>query len=858
MIAETPLKNKIISWIKDYDYWFQYAGNLLLEGENVSDALVEQTYQLFKEDYSLKAIEGERDEIVFNEIAADEAAVAGNLQLHLIKEIENVNALATGQSITIDPNLTIIYGGNGTGKSGYVRLLNNAFSSRGDKQILPNVFSDEAQGEPACKFTFQSAATPYDLAYPLQKSNIEFSQYSVFDTHSIRVLLEQDNKLDFTPIGFEFFEKVLHLYEVVKTKLYTEIKSNRPINEFEKFFVNDNAIKNAIINLGAKSNEEELKALGTYTEGDAAKLVELIAKLSELKALDIPKRIAELQKLLSQLVELSSKQQAILDCLKQVDIEHYKSLIASFHKFQELAKQEGVKSLEDFNIESLGSNEWKEFIRESKNYASAIELNRDEKIYPSDNDNCLFCLQPLAEKENSLINSYWNLLKSEAEGELNRIIQVIRELEKKLKGQLPVKFDETTTIFEYVNISDAPFASKWKDIVSSSETERQNIISNLVNRSLEFPMSHFAVSTNEFDTVIAKLKAAIEDLFQKNPLKEFEELEKQIQFLTDKGLLNKLLEQVLIFVAAHKWSAKAESSASAFNPRSITIKQGELFSTHITDKYTETFNIECRNLNAPSVVQISQKNAKGSTLRKLQVAGVVANSVLSEGEQRAISLADFLTEVQMNPSNKGVFFDDPITSQDHHRRERIAERLVELASQKQVIVFTHDIAFFIRLKIAAETTATSYGFTTIRNIGGNPGVISPDLPWIAQPVKQRIGTLRDRLVRLKKIEQSGDDDEYLFAAKSWYGLLREGWERAVEERLFKGVVERFLLGVQTQKLKKIVITDELLDAIEKGMTESSSWIHDTAAGLNPTPPNTTKAEAELNNLNDFSNKCVSA
>lgn len=855
-MPETPLKNKIISWLKGYDYWFQYAGNRLLEGENVSEALAGTTYQLFKEDYALKSTEGERAEIIFNEIVADAATVAGNLQLQFIKEIENVNALATGQSIPINPNLTIIYGANGTGKSGYVRLLNNAFSSRGDKQILPNVFSNAPIGEPTCKFTFQSTSAPYDLAYPLQKSNIEFSQYSVFDTHSIRVLLEQDNRLDFTPIGFEFFEKVLQLHEAVKSKLLAEINANRPVNEFEKFFDNDNTIKNAITNLGANSNEEELIALGTYTEEDASKLAELIAKREELKALDIPKKIEELQKLLSQIVEFTSRLQTILDCLKPENIGHYKSLITSFHKFQELAKQEGLKSLEDYNIKGLGSNEWKEFIKASKNYAFVIDANREGEIYPSENDNCLFCLQPLAEKENSLINSYWNLLKSEAEGELNRIIQAIRELEQKIKGLQPVKFDETTTIFEYVNIYDSVFAAKWKDIISLSETARQNIISNLVNRNLALPMPHFAVSANEFDKVIAQLKETIENLFQKNPSKELEELEKQIQFLTDKNLLNKLLEQVLVFVAANKWAAKAEAELSAFNPRSITIKQGELFSTHITDKYTEIFIKECRKLNAPSVVEISQRNARGTTLRKLQVAGVVANSILSEGEQRAISLADFLTEVQMNPTNKGVFFDDPVTSQDHHRREKIAERLVELALQKQVIVFTHDIAFFIRLKIAADTTATPYSFTTIRNIGGNPGIISPDLPWTAQPVKQRIGTLRDRLVRLKKIEQSGNEDEYLFAAKSWYGLLREGWERAVEERLFKGVVERFSLGVQTQKLKKVLITDELLEDIEIGMTESSSWIHDAAAGLNPTPPDTIKAESDLKFLENFAAKCV--
>ena len=857
-MPEIPLKNKIIAWLRGYDYWFQYSGNRLLEGECVDDALVDTTYQLFNEDYGLKPIEVEREDIAFNEIDIDAAAVVENLQLQLIKDIENVNALAAGQSIPISSNLTIIYGANGTGKSGYVRLLNNAFSSRGDKKILQNVFSGATAGEPTCKFTFQSTAAPYDLAYPLHKANLEFSQYSVFDTHCIRAILEQDNKLDFTPIGFEFFEKVLQLYEAVKAKLYSEIKTNRPINEFEKFFINDNAIKNAITNLGANSNEEELNVLGTYTDEEATKLAELIAKREELKALDIPKRIAELQKLLSQLAEFISRQQAILDCLKPEDIEHYKLLITSFHKFQELAKQEGINSLEDYNIEGLGSNEWKEFIKASKNYASVIEANRNEIIYPSDKENCLFCLQPLTGKENSLINSYWNLLKSEAEGELNRIIKSIRDLEKRLKELPPSKFDETNTLFDYINLADAAFAEKWKEIVSSSETARQNIISNLANINLDLEMASFTVSTTEMNEIDAKIKAAIDELFKKNPAAELAELERQIQLLIDKSLLNKLLEQVLMFVAAHKWAATAESSASAFNTKSITIKQGELFTTHITEKYTETFTNECQILNAPKVVQISQKNSKGSTLRKLQVAGMVANSVLSEGEQRAISLADFLTEVQMNPNNKGVFFDDPITSQDHHRRERIAERLVGLSSQKQVIVFTHDIAFFIRLKIAAEITNTPFSCTTIRNTGGTPGVINPQLPWIVQPVKARIGTLKDMLVRLKKIEKEKSEDEYLFAAKSWYSLLREAWERAVEERLLKGVVERFSFGIQTQKLKKIIVTDALINEIETGMTESSKWVHDAAAGLNPTPPDTTKAESDLKFFEDFATKCVAA
>jgi len=184
--------------------------------------------------------------------------------------------------------------------------------------------------------------------------------------------------------------------------------------------------------------------------------------------------------------------------------------------------------------------------------------------------------------------------------------------------------------------------------------------------------------------------------------------------------------------------------------------------------------------------------------------------------------------------------------------------LVELAKQRQIIVFTHDIAFFIRLKIFAETGGVNHEYTTIRKAGGTPGIISPELPWIVQPIKKRIGTLKDRLVRLKKVEKEAGEDEYFFAAKGWYILLREAWERAIEERLFKGVVERFSIGVQTLRLKSVVVTTDLIVEIEHGMTESSNWLHDAAAGLNPKPPDTNKAETDLKDLEEFAKKCVAA
>ena len=196
---------------------------------------------------------------------------------------------------------------------------------------------------------------------------------------------------------------------------------------------------------------------------------------------------------------------------------------------------------------------------------------------------------------------------------------------------------------------------------------------------------------------------------------------------------------------------------------------------------------------------------------------------------------------------------------DHERRELIANRLVKEAKQRQVIIFTHDIAFLLQLQYFAENVQSiPLSITTIRKQAGQVGIVHPSLPWVAQKVKDRIAYLRNALVKLKSIEKNGSEDEYVHATKTWYGLLREAWERTVEERLFKGVVERFAPGVQTNKLKKLSITPQMLKDIDTGMTESSKWVHDAAAGLNPKVPDTIKAEEDLLFLDEFSKTCVAA
>jgi hypothetical protein len=82
--------------------------------------------------------------------------------------------------------------------------------------------------------------------------------------------------------------------------------------------------------------------------------------------------------------------------------------------------------------------------------------------------------------------------------------------------------------------------------------------------------------------------------------------------------------------------------------------------------------------------------------------------------------------------------------------------------------------------------------------------------------------------------------------------LRETWERAVEEVVLGGVVERFGTDVKTQSLKLVDIADTDYRTIFFAMKRASERSgHDQAAAKQIDPPDKKQMEADLMELRGF-------
>ena len=238
-------------------------------------------------------------------------------------------------------------------------------------------------------------------------------------------------------------------------------------------------------------------------------------------------------------------------------------------------------------------------------------------------------------------------------------------------------------------------------------------------------------------------------------------------------------------------------------------------------------------------------------MRSLKVrGGHRPDTILSEGEQRAVALADFLTEVGLNPSSAGIVLDDPVTSQDHYRKERIARRLVAEAKNRQVVIFTHDLVFLTMLSGAATDDNVEMLTHWVERDGeGRPGQISLDDCPATTP--QYRDTKKAAMTLEAAKMEAGSKRVKLI--QRGMGELRRTVEEIIPHFLLKQVVTRWNDRIIVTGLKKVNWDEDIVADIISAYEDLSAYIegHTHTEEKAGAPPEPADLEDRIEQINDL-------
>jgi hypothetical protein len=174
----------------------------------------------------------------------------------------------------------------------------------------------------------------------------------------------------------------------------------------------------------------------------------------------------------------------------------------------------------------------------------------------------------------------------------------------------------------------------------------------------------------------------------------------------------------------------------------------------------------------------------------------------------ASTLTARLSTVRVD-TQSAIVFDDPVSSLDHLHRDRVAARLAEAGQTRQVIVFTHDMAFLLLLDEACRATkdreATPVAYRLISRGTENAGYCHQDPPANVMPLDKVIDGMKAHLANVKIHHERGDQAKWLREVTSFQDQLRTTWERAVEE-VIGPVIRRLSRKVDTTGLIKLTFS----------------------------------------------------
>lgn len=844
----TDLREEIIRWLHGQQDWLQDAAERLLAVGSLSEADIKALAG------RVKTAEGQKitTNRTFDSLAGVNGAAA-DLRLVEIGDISGIENLEPRKPLGFGSgNLAVIYGGNGSGKSGYTRILKRACGHPRAVELKPNVFQDYPPSR-QCKITYSLAGVEYVANWQAEGDAMEdLRSIDVFDSDVAAFYLTRETEATYAPPSIVLFEDLAAVCERVKTQLQAEqgdLKCELPMLPAECAAT---PIGWDYRSLKPSTTEKTIDLLTKWTDHDQGELDQLTERLKTSNPALLARQKRRTKTQLENLVEQMRNAAAAVSA-EQLEV---------VRKAREEAKKKRRMATEAAQVgtakfEAIGTDTWNALWEAARAYSQTVY---PEKCYPvtEDGSRCVLCHQELDPESQQRLRDFETFVQGAVEADAKAAEEAYRQAQENLPSILN---DEAIRMrCEAAGLAEDGWAGRlggfWNQVGKACDCLRSGEVEDQAN-AVQSP-----------DQLLAELTQRAEEL-EREAAQNDEDAKGFDREAAGKDKLN---------LEARRWAAqqakaihgeilrlkelsKYEYWKKLANSRPISIKAGVIAKKAVTQAYVDRFNEELRRLGAARirVELVKTRTQHGIALHQIKLkgvtmAGTLPEAILSEGERRIVSLAGFLADVAENPHSTPFIFDDPISSLDHDFEWSVAVRLTQLAQERQVLVFTHRLLLYGALEDAAKKVGDVWKKNNleqrcIESFGGAAGHPADQAAWNAN-TKAANNILLTRLDEAKKAGKTDGAGAYRMHAQGICTDFRKLLERTVEDDLLNAIVKRHRRSVTTDNRLAPLPHIEPDDCtfIDGLMTKYSAFEHSQSLETPVTIPDEAELREDLESL----------
>jgi energy-coupling factor transporter ATP-binding protein EcfA2 len=822
---------EIFEWSKELPDWQSDAIARILAKHNLDDDDVKDFYAMLKSSHGIVDPDGRIPQPLMSEKIPALAKNNSHLQLLAIKNLRNVNAIAENQRLDFAPaGMTVIYGDNGSGKSGYSRVLKRACRARDQSEPIHSNAYLPAEKTGAAEAEFEIAINGELKTVQWVNGKIipeELSTVALFDTRCARAYLDTEDDFSYIPYGLDVFDELAKLCKKLKLLTDAEHAQAAVDRSFYLHLCGETKVGKLLQGLSAKTNIDHIEELAKIDEADLSKFKEIEKSLKENNPREKANQNRLRAKRLHFLVQtVKSKSSSV----SEATVTELQELSKKYRTAQAAAELAAKAFKEKENLlPGTGEQPWRELFEAAKAFAA---ISHPDQTFPHlGNDSpCPLCQQPLGEGAERLLR-FEEFIHQETEKAVKESRHTLFAKYKPfVELNLNIGLDEVT--YGELEIIDKQLAVDIRQF-EVEMTARRDSVKNAVEKNLwEGIVAHPIDPSPRLEIIVAMLSDEATALEKAADEKGRQELQNAFNELNARIRLSEIKDAVKNVVSKLIYQTKLQRCLTSIRTNGISLKSAELAEKVVSKELESALNKEFKQLGVGTLrVALHSRVEKGKPLHKLKLELPQNRNpadILSEGEQRAIAIGSFLAEINLSGSNSGIVFDDPVCSLDHRRRERVALRLAQESAKRQVVVFTHDIYFLCLLIEQAKLAHVPVITQSLNKTPAGFGVADPELPFEGKNTSSRISYLRNEHQNIAKLYKEGNDAEYRRKTVDAYVRMRMTWERAVEEVLLRQVVLRFRKGVETNRLAEVSVEDGDYKEVYAGMTKCSNYPHDKA------------------------------
>lgn len=850
----TPIE-KIKGWIEDKPIWWKHTIRLALVNGELDQDDINEIYQIARIEHYLE------DEQQFDRSRLDVAldfsgytTEVDKVNLASIENVQGVGVLHDEQILKFNESgCFIVYGDNGAGKSSYASILKNACLTRGScPTILGNVFSVN-NPTPSANIRITVGGKDEIHAWSLNKDIIpSLKAIRVFDSTSAQHYVNKEDSLGFKPSGLNLLTELTKTINRIKAFIDEDTMAGNgfiKINPLES-----NSVTAQFFNdISYKTNEADVLNHVASKE-EILRIEPLLQEISKFK-LQTPESIkASLRQQIDILTPLYQSTTNILRHLGDKAFERLVELQDDYHKKQKIADDIMQATLQGLPLDTIAGIAWQTMWTAAKNFIKSEP--KAHNFPPIQGDSCPLCLQDISEVSAERLASLSTFLANSAATDAKDAHNLLKNALLMISSQDVSLTNHNAALTEIDKLQ--PGMADKITVLFNTLSERQKLFTT----SSSYPASDSPLDTSATTGLYTAINIIAEQLSSINDNNDLSKLiikkESELNEIKDRKYIQENLEHILNNIRRHKVIEKMNKIRSECDTRGISLLSSKIYQQDVIEPLKNSFQNELKSFGFTRFsVDVQTRNSGGYQQFKLSIAESgeqIVAKVASEGEQRCIAIAAFLAEMKVDNRQSTVIFDDPVNSLSHQWSCKIAKRLIDESINRQVIIFTHDIVFFKILLEQVEIQQAKYGSLTLERSRKHAGIVRDSAPWEALTTSKRLNYLNTKLQNLRKIDKDGTENDFHRASREFYGLLRESWERLIEEKLLNKVVCRFERGVSTQRLSRLIdISESDIQLIDNAMSKCSAYFtgHDNAPAVGAPCPTIDEVEADLSQIKSY-------